>query len=75
MVDKPGRKIGSVAFIGRTKPETEESGVDSIKSTDGYGMWFWKFMFGGDNLFGRLKLYIFLTFFILIGSSTLAQLA
>ncbi|WP_156382089.1 MULTISPECIES: hypothetical protein [unclassified Aureimonas] len=49
--------------------------MDSIKQTDDYGMTVWKLMFGGDNLFGRLKLYIFLAAFILIGGSTLAQLA
>jgi hypothetical protein len=29
----------------------------------------------GDNLFGRLKLYLFLLAFILIGGLTLAQFA
>lgn len=49
--------------------------MDSIKQTDDYGMTAWKLMFGGDNLFGRLKLYIFLVAFNVIGGLTLAQMA
>jgi len=49
--------------------------MDSIKSGDGMSMRIWKGLFGGDNLFGRMKLYLFLAAYILIGGFTLAQFA
>ncbi|MFC0195152.1 hypothetical protein [Aureimonas pseudogalii] len=45
-----------------------------MNSYDGFGMRVWKVMFGGDNLFGRLKLYIFLSVYILVSGLTLAQI-
>lgn len=49
--------------------------MDSVNSDDQGVLKIWKVLFGGDNLFGRLKLYLFLVAFNLIGGLTLAHFA